>query len=183
MLRRALVPLALLVACRPGSAPTDAAPAPPPQVEAAPEAPPSPAAPPAPEPATAALREAIALQPGDTRATLAADGETAVDPSARFRVVLAEPSRDARLTLYDATDAAVPASAATEIGDTTVLTLAPAAPLAPGSRYQLRLDGAGSRELHTGDRTLTPAAFLLRAAGEPPQAPTPTPHRRKRGRR
>src|SRR5690242_2656841 len=115
-MRRALVPLTLLLACNrtPAPAPEPA----PPAVEADPAPPP---APPPPAPATAAVREVVALQPGDTIATLAAEGETEVDPSATFRVVLVGPSRDARLALHDAADAAVPAAATAEIGETTLL--------------------------------------------------------------
>jgi hypothetical protein len=178
MLRRSLVPLLLLAACN--RAPP---PAPEPPAEAAPaaaEAPPEPTPPPpGPAPATTVVREATALQPGDTATALDVEGSTAVDPSATFRVVLSGSSRDARLALHDAADAAVPSSSTVELGDTTVLTLSPSAPLVPGSRYRLRLDGAVTRELHLGDRSLTPAVWALQAAGEPPPPPPP----RKRGRK
>jgi hypothetical protein len=176
---RTLLALAwLAAACGRQPAPLPGpAPQPEPVVPAAPAIPPTP---PAPAPAGSVVREATALQPGDTAAALAPDRETAVDPSATFRVVLSGRSRDARLALHDAADAAVPSSAAVEVGETTVLTLAPAAPLVPGSRYQLRLDGAVTRDLHMGDRAFTPAVYAVRAAGEPPPPARPPPRKRPR---
>jgi hypothetical protein len=128
------------------------------------------------------VREATALQPGDTVSPLAPQGPTAVDPSATFRVVLAGPSRDARLALLDAADAAVPATAGVELGEGTLLTLSPAAPLVPGARYQLRLDGAVTRELHLGDGTFTPVAYALTVTGEPPAGAKPARRRPSRRR-
>ena len=178
MRHRPLLALALLLACsRPPPPQPD--PAPEPTAEPAPAPPPAPVTPAAPTPASSVVREAAALQPGDTTAALSLDGVTAVDPSATFRVVLAGASRDARLALHDAADAAVPATAGVEIGEATVLTLSPSAPLVPGSRYQLRLDGAMARELHMGDRSFTPAVYALQATGEPPPA-RPTPRKRSR---
>lgn len=179
-----LVLLALALACdrgRPPPAPADTPPTPGPATapEPAQAPPPPPATPPPPAPASAAVREASALQPGDAVAPLAADGETVVDPSAHFRVVLEGTSADARLALHDALDAAVPASATAEVGPATVLTLTPAAPLSPGSRYRLVLDGAATRELHVGERPFTPAAYAVKAAGEPAPA---RPARRSRPR-
>lgn len=176
MLRRLGLPLAALLACNRAPPPAPEPAPEPPAAEADPAPPPPP---PAPAPATAVVREASALQPGDTTSALAADGETAVDPSATFRVVLTGPSPDARLALHDGADAAVPASATVEIGETTLLTLVPSSPLVPGSRYQLRLDGAVTRELHLADRTFTPAIYLVKATGEPP--PRPAPRKRSRG--
>ncbi len=180
MRHRPLLALALLLACN-RQPPPPAEPAPEPAAAPAvtPALEPAPAAPPAPAPASSVVREAAALQPGDTTAALTPDGVTAVDPSATFRVVLAGACRDARLALHDAADAAVPATAGVEIGETTVLTLSPAAPLLPGSRYQLRLDGAVARELHMGDRSFTPAVYALQATGEPPPA-RPPPRKRSR---
>lgn len=177
MLRRSLLPLALLVACNRAPPPPLDPPAEP-AVPAAEPAPSPPPAPPAPAPASSVVREVTALQPDDTSTALAPDGVTVVDPSATFRVVLAGTSRDARLALHDAADAAVPATSGIEVGETTALTLSPAAPLVPGSRYQLRLDGAVTRELHMGDRPFTPAMYAVQAAGEPPPPPP-----RKRSRR
>jgi len=179
MLRRSLLPLALLLACnRPPPPPPEPAPAPP--AEPAPEPVPSPPPePPQPAPASTLVREATALQPGDTAAALTPDGQTAIDPSATFRVVLIGRCQDARLALHDAADAAVPATAGAEIGEATVLTLSPAAPLVPGSRYQLRLDGAVTRELHEGERSFTPAVYAVQVTGEPPPA-RPPPRKRSR---
>jgi hypothetical protein len=125
------------------------------------------------------VREAMAVQPGDAVAALTLEGRTAVDPTSTFRVVLAGRSEDARLALHDASDAAVASSGGIEIGETTVLTLSPSAPLVPGSRYQLRLDGAVTRELHMGGRSFTPAIYAIDVTGEPPPA-RPPPRRRSR---
>jgi len=192
--RRLLAALPLLLACDAcdaGRAPPTAPPPPPAPAAEAPAATPAPGAAPAPaagppqppvppqaEPAAALVREVLALQPGDADLPLPADGEAAVDPSSSFRVVLSAPSKDARLALLDASDAAVPAVATTEVGQGTVLALAPSAPLVPGARYRLRLDGAVGRELHAGERPFLPASWELRAAGQPPPTARP-PHRAK----
>lgn len=178
MLRWSVVPLALILGCN-RAPPPPPQPAPEPATPAAEPVPSPPVEPPPPAPASSVVREATALQPGDTTAALTPDGQSMVDPSATFRVVLSGASRDARLALHDAADAAVPATAGVEIGETTVLTLSPAAPLVPGSRYQLRLDGAVSRELHLGDRSFTPAVYAVQATGEPPPA-RPPPRKRPR---
>ncbi len=182
LLRRALLPLALLLGCD-GSprAEKPAAPAAP-AVEAHGDPVPPPPPPPAPE---RAVKEAFEIPPGDpaTPAPLAPEGETVVDPGARFRVALAGACRDARLLLFDGTGAAVPSTETAEVGPSTVRTLTPAAALTPGSRYQLRLDGAAGRELHLADRAYPPARYTLRAAGDPPPpAPKATP-KKKRSRR
>lgn len=176
---RRLVPLALVLACSRAPAPVSEPPPPPPPPPAAAEVEPPP--PPSPAPAASVVREATAMQPGDIAAALTQEGEVSVDPSATFRVVLAGASRDARLALHDAADAAVPAAATVEIGETTVLTLSPAAPLMPGSRYVLRLDGAVTRELHLDGRSFTPAGFAVKAAGVPPPPARPPQRKRSRG--
>ncbi len=199
VLRRLLAVLpALVVACDAGRSPPDvpaAAPAPAASGAAEAAAGPKEASPdgstdaPTPRPppppaasATAIVREAAALQPGDATSPLAPEGETAIDPLATFRVALSEPSRDARLVLLDAADAAVPAQASVEVGTATVLTLAPSSPLAPGAHYRLRLDGAVTRELHAGETAYLPAAWGLKATGEPLPAARPVrrsrPHRK-----
>jgi hypothetical protein len=181
MLRRLLLSLAVLLACHRSTTP---APEPTPQpaepVASAAEPAPAPTKP-APAPAGSVVREATALQPGDMAAALAQEGVTTVDPSATFRVAIAGRSEDARLALHDAADAAVPSSSGIEIGETTVLTLSPSAPLVPGSRYQVRLDGAVTRELHIGDRSFTPATYAVQAAGEPPPAHPPPRKRSRKG--
>lgn len=182
MARRALLPLLLALACSrsPQPAPEPArtaagVPAAAPQV-----APAAPAPAPAPPPEVA-VKEAVEVPPGapTTASPLAVDAETVVDPGSTFRVVLAGSCRDARLMLLDASGAAVPAAETAEIGITTTLVVSPAAALTPGSRYQLRLDGATGRELHLGDRAYPPVRYALRAAGEqPPPAPKAPPRRR-----
>src|SRR5512140_2835403 len=142
---------------------------------------PTPAAPAKPGPVTALalVREAAVLPATGDPVPLAAEGETVVEPDARFRVELREASHDARLLLLNAADAAVPSTASHEIGDLTHLTLSPTEPLVPGSRYTLRLDGAVGRELHAGDRAYLPGLYPLRVAGEPPPPPPP----RKKGKK
>jgi hypothetical protein len=181
--RRALPALLALLACG-RSSPPASPPAPPPQAAPAPEpaAPPAEAEP-APQAAAAPVREAAALQPGGVVAALAAEGETRIDPSATFRLALSGPSHDARLTLLDASNAAVPAIAKGEIGEDTVLTLEPSVPLAPGGRYQLRLDGAVTRDFHLGEQGHAPVAYALKVIGEPsppPKAARPAHRGKKR---
>jgi len=94
------------------------------------------------------LREGVALEPGDHPVKLLSDGPVVVDAKSTFRVVLSVRSPDARLALYDGADAIVPADGGREISDATTVTLKPSKPLEPGGLYQLRLDGASSREVH-----------------------------------
>ena len=157
--RRALLPLALLVA--------------------APAARPEPAARPA--AGSTPIQEAIAILPGEATAPLAAAAETLVDPDATFRVVLAGSCQDARLLLLDAAGAAVPGAETRDVGPATVLTLTPAAALVPAGRYQLRLDGVVGRELHVGTQAVAPARWELKVAGDPP--PPPARPAKKKGRR
>jgi hypothetical protein len=106
-----------------------------------------------------------------------------VDPQARFEVELSARSHDARLVLLDAREDFVAASAARELGSVTRLTLVPAAPLVPGSRYALRLDGAGARDLHDeAGRAFGPITLPLLAAGTPPPPEPKKPSRKKRHR-
>jgi hypothetical protein len=92
-----------------------------------------------------------------------------VHPAATFEVELSARAADARLVLVDARDDLVPASATREVGAGTKLTLAPAAPLVPGSRYLLRLDGASDRDLHDdAGRAFSAVTLPLLAAGTPP---------------
>jgi hypothetical protein len=132
-------------------------------------APPPPAPPPL--PAAAILRSAVALEPGPPgqRVVLAAGAEVVVDPRATFEIELSARTPDARLVLVDGRDDLVAASGTREVAGTTRLTLAPNAPLVPGSRYALRLDGASQRELHDeAGRAFTPLTFPVLAAGTPP---------------
>jgi hypothetical protein len=110
------------------------------------------------------------------------DGESLVAPGARFRLDLAAPLADARLSLYDAQEALVASEATTEIGSqSSRFTLAPARPLRPGARYALRIEGASGKELHDlGGSAYRPLALSLRVVGDPPP---PAPARRKSHRR
>lgn len=109
--------------------------------------------------------------------------ETVVDPGASFEVVLSATVRDARIVLLDGQDAQLPVTGTTEVGGRTTLTLAPATPLVPASRYVLRLEGAVERNLHAASgRTYDPLSFALLAAGTPPP-PEPPKKRTRRKRR
>jgi hypothetical protein len=177
VVRRVLPAVLLLLACE-RRAPPQAALEPAPEPPSPPAAAEPPAAPAAalPSPAPAAIRGAAALEPGEVVAPLAPEEESLLDPAASFRLELAGPSHDARLVLLDASGAAVPATGRGEIGEATVLFLTPSAPLTPGARYQLRLDGAVTRDFHVGDAPHPPVAFALKVIGEPP-APAPRPTR------
>jgi hypothetical protein len=94
-------------------------------------------------------------------------GETTVHAKATFRVELPPALADARLSLLDAGDAMVPSSGTREVGQATVLTLAPAVALPPGAHLRLRVDGAATRELHAADgRRFGPLEWLVVVAGE-----------------
>lgn len=142
----------------------------------------NPTASPPPKPALPAfpVARAVALEPAGA-APLSGEGETVVDPASAFEVELALRAADARLVLLDAADAHVPARVAREVGATTRLSLAPAAPLVPASRYVLRVEGWSERELHDADgRAFRPRTFVLLAAGT---APPPEPKRRPKATR
>lgn len=107
--------------------------------------------------------------------------ETVVDPGASFEVVLAARFADARLVLLDAQESQVTARGTTEVAERTTLTLTPARPLTPASRYALRVEGAVERTLHdAAGRAIEPISFALLVAGTPPP---PEPPRRSRRRR
>ena len=129
--------------------------------------------------ATAILRAAVAVEPA-ARLPLVPGSEVVVHPAATFEVELAARTPDARLVLVDAREDLVPASGTRELAAGTRLTLAPTAPLVPGSRYALRLDGAADRDLHDeSGRPFSPVTLPLLAAGTPP-APEPKKPVRKR---
>ncbi len=134
-------------------------------------------------PGTAILGSAAAIE-RSRRIALDVGRETVVDPAASFEVELSSGSSDARIVLLDGRDALVAANSSREVGAArTRLTLAPAAPLTPGSRYLLRVDGAATRELHdSAGRAYEPIAHPLLAAGSPPPPPEPKekPARRRR---
>jgi hypothetical protein len=106
-----------------------------------------------------------------------------VDPAARFQVELAVPLIDARLALVDSDDALVAAAESHEIGATwSRFLLVPDAPLRPGTKYALRIDGASDREAHDADgRAYQITVWELRTTGEPPP-PEPAPKKAKRRR-
>jgi hypothetical protein len=108
-------------------------------------------------------------------------GEFVVDPGASFEVELDARVPDARAVLLDAADAIVPSTGEREIGTATRLTVAPAAPLTPGSRYVLRVEGAATRALHATDgKAYAPVQLAMVAAGDPPPPPPRTKRRRAR---
>lgn len=126
-----------------------------------------PARPPAP-PVTAVLEGAVAVEPAG-RLPLAGGVEVTVHPSSTFELELSIRAADARLMLVDARDDLVPSTSTREVGARTRITLAPAEPLVPGSRYALRLDGAGDGELHDDrGRAFAGVNLPLLAAGTPP---------------
>lgn len=142
------------------------------------------AAPPRPPalPATAILRAAVAVEPA-ARLPLTPGAEVVVHPTATFEVELSARVADAQLSLVDARDDLVPASATREVGAGTKLTLSPAAPLVPASRYVLRLEGLSDRELHDdAGRAFAGLTLPLLAAGDPPP-PEPKKAAKKRRRR
>jgi hypothetical protein len=142
-------------------------------------------APQQPAPVTTLVRAALALEPSGARLPLGSGEETVVDAGATFRIEIAGALPDARLVLLDAADAIVPASGTREVGAASTFTLAPSAPLVPGSRYALRLDGARTRELHDGSgRAFAPLSLAILVAGEPPpKAEAKAPTKKKRAKR
>jgi hypothetical protein len=106
-----------------------------------------------------------------------------IDPAATFELELSARSADARLVLVDARDDQVPATSTRELAAGTRLTLTPAAPLVPASRYVLRLDGASDRDLHDDEaRAFSAVSLPLLVAGSPPppEPKTKKPVRKKR---
>ncbi|MFT3916045.1 MAG: hypothetical protein QM704_18735 [Anaeromyxobacteraceae bacterium] len=150
--------LATLLACTDGTpaAPLVAVPAP------------APAPPPKPPPTLRALVvEGVAAEPGGRTVPLLAEPQPVVHAASTFRVVLEGRLADARLSLLDGGDALVASEGARELGARTTLLLTPAAPLASGTAYQLRLDGASSREVHDAEgHALEPLSLPFLVAGE-----------------
>ncbi len=147
-------------------------------------APGPPAPPPAPPPlaVTRILRSAVAVEPS-ARLPLAPGAEVVVDPAATFEVELSARAPDARLVLLDTREDLVAATATREVASGTRLTLAPVAPLTPGSRYAVRLDGAVDRELHDdAGRAYAPLTLPILAAGNPPPPEPKKPARKKKRR-
>jgi hypothetical protein len=157
-----LAPL-LLAACAPGGTPVPSANTAAPAAANVADPPPAP-----PPPVAVRVASAQALAAGGA-VPLAAGGESTVDPASAFRVELPATVPDARLTLIDQGDALVPGKGERSVGQATVLTFQPDAPLAPGGRYRLRLDGVATRELHPAEGPVAlPVDWLLTVAGEPP---------------
>jgi hypothetical protein len=123
----------------------------------------------------------VALEPA-ARTALTPTAETVVDPASTFQVELAPRLPDARIALVDAAEAHVAAKDVREVAATTRLTLSPEAPLAPGARYVLRIDGAAVREMHDADgRAFAPIGFPVLVAGTPPPPePKASPKKKRR---
>ena len=135
--------------------------------------------PPAPAPG---IRSAVAREPSGVT-PLSAGAETVVDPASTFEIELVPRLADARIVLVDAAEAHVAAKDVRELSGSTRLTLAPEAPLVPGSRYVLRADGATQREMHdAGGRAFAPVGFTILAAGTPPPPEAKKPKKKRRAR-
>jgi hypothetical protein len=118
------------------------------------------------------------------RLALTPSAEVVVDPAASFELELAARLVDARLVLVDGRGDLVPATGTREIAGSTKITLQPVAPLTPGSRYALRLDGSAQRELRdAGGRSFAPLMLPLLAAGSPPPPEPKRPAKKKKKRR
>lgn len=127
------------------------------------------------------LLSAEALEPGGASVMLSPGVEAIVDPSSSFRVVLPGRIDDARLSLLDGADALVPAIGMREVGEQTVLTVAPRKQLTPASRYLLRVDGVRVRDLHdTTGRAAGPVELHLVVAGSPPESEKKATKRKRR---
>jgi hypothetical protein len=132
-------------------------------------------------PLPAPLIAAEAVEPSGARVVLSPSIEAIVDPASSFRVVLPGRSDDARLSLLDAADALVPATATREVGAQTVLSVTPRQPLTPASHFLLRIDGARTRNLHdTAGRAAAPVELPMVAAGTPPEPPKKAVRKRRR---
>lgn len=133
------------------------------------------------QPLAAPLIAAEAVEPAGARVVLSASTEAIVDPASSFRVVLPGRSDDARLSLLDGADALVPATAAREVGEQTVLSVTPRQPLTPAAHYLLRIDGVRTRNLHdTAGRAAAPVELPMVAAGTPPEPPRKSVRKRRR---
>ena len=130
------------------------------------------------------LLSAEALLPDGGATPLSRDGPSLVDPAAGFRIAVGAELLDARLSVLDGADAAVPSTGAMEIGAVSRFSLSPSGPLRPGSTYLLRLDGATSRDIHGArGEIFAPLVLQIRTSGEPPPPPRHRSTRRVRTRR
>ncbi len=117
------------------------------------------------------LSSATWVLPGAAMETpLRRDGESTVEPQARFRVEAGAPLADARLALYDAQESMVPVEEEDEIGSAASrYQVTPSRPLRPGARYTLRLEGAAGRTVRDlDDRRYRPISFSVLVAGQAP---------------
>lgn len=175
---RAALLLVLLAAEPPGPVPSAV-----PSTAPEPPAPRAAPAPPPAAPATTILKAAAAIEPAQ-RVPLAPGAEVVIDPRATFEVELAARLPDARLVLVDGRDDLVAATSERELSALTRLTLSPSAPLVPGSRYALRVDGAATRDVHDdAGHAYAPLTFPLLVAGTPPPPEQSRPARPKKRRR
>ena len=132
-------------------------------------------------PLPAPLTSAEAIEPAGGRVPLSPGSEAIVDPGSTFRLVLPGRSEDARLSLLDSASTLVPGSATREVGERTVLTIAPLKPLTQASRYLLRLDGVRGRNLHdAAGRAAGPVELPMVVAGSPPEPAKKAVRRRRR---
>ena len=175
-----LAALALIASCSPASqAPDPAAPA------AAAEplpAPPVPAAPPPAPPGPVAMPLAGAEARLAGVATPLSPGSAAlIEPASTFEIRVGAPARDARLVLFDAQDALVPATVEAEVGAESRFALVPLDPLRPGGAYLLRLEGLGGRLVRSDDgRSFEPLVLPLQITGSPPPRAPPKKALKKR---
>jgi hypothetical protein len=107
---------------------------------------------------------------------------TVIETGAQFHVEVPVALREARLSLLDGDGAMVPAAGGAELGASwTRFHLAPDAPLQPGSRYALKIDGAVERNpKDASGNAYLPANWSLLTAGEKPKA---EPKKQKSSRR
>jgi hypothetical protein len=119
--------------------------------------------------------ESVEARLGTIAVPLSGPAAEPVDPASTFEVRLPLGTRNARLVLLDAQDALVPSSSESDIGGgRSRYTLVPVEPLRTGSRYVLRIEGIGSRQVVSDDgRPHEPLAVTFLVAGAPPPKLTP----------
>ncbi len=118
--------------------------------------------------------QAFALSGADEVPLAMASEPTAVDPISAFRIEAGAELVDAHAVLLDDKDDMVPSTGTTELGQTSRFHLAPREPLRAGSRYTLRVETEGGRELRdTQGHRYAPASVGLKTAGEKPASPGP----------
>jgi hypothetical protein len=146
-----------------------------------PPAPAKPSMPAASAPLDLPITSASAIAAGGDQ-PLARDAPTTIESASRFRVEVAVPLQDGRLALLDAAGAMVASAGHEEIGASWArYTIAPTAPLVPGSAYALRLDGAVDRSPRDAEgRVYAPAVWPLKTSGERPKPEPKKQEKRKR---